>query len=486
VKPSLERTTRNLRGSFVWAIGSLFLLAGALTGAKQLSDNSFFTHLATGHIIWDTRSIPRADPFTFTAFGEPWVVQSWLVSTIYAGLESTVGLVGIRFFHAFLAGLGGLGIWHLTKSAESLIPRLAIAALGFAVCAPGFVERPLMVGFVAFVAILILVDNGPLWTAIPLMWIWINSHGSFPMGILILLAITMGKWLDGDDIARQKKLLSLVAIGIVIGGFITPRPGVLLWFPFQLLARNQAFQAIQEWQSPDFSTSWMKIYLFQLVLVMVALTYAWVQRWSKVLPVCLMVAAALLAVRNVPMAGLFFSIALADAAPSFGSFTASQKLRSTVPLLGAAALSLISIAVWVIKSPDLNLKQYPMSIIIYLEKHELLPNPEVRLAYPARLGNYLNYRYGATGTTFFDDRFDVYPLPILDSFTGLYRGSDVRRTLDQYQIDYVVAERETPIAHALGGNTDWQQVIDLTDSGRIATGPVSRASDAHFVLFERR
>src|SRR5690348_7781337 len=59
----------------------VFLLHIAVTmsrPAQLFGDPGTGWHLATGRYILDTGSIPRADMFSFTAFGRPWVSYSWL------------------------------------------------------------------------------------------------------------------------------------------------------------------------------------------------------------------------------------------------------------------------------------------------------------------------------------------------------------------------------------------------------------------------
>ena len=68
-------------------LGAGLAVWGAYIGSAALSDNSFFTHLATGRLILRDGAIPTVDPYTFTARGEPWVVQSWLASLVYAAVE---------------------------------------------------------------------------------------------------------------------------------------------------------------------------------------------------------------------------------------------------------------------------------------------------------------------------------------------------------------------------------------------------------------
>src|SRR5688572_33360769 len=103
-------------------LGLLIVTAGVLLELQPLKDNSFFTHIATGRLILDRGSVPSTDPYTFTAAGEPWVVQSWLVSVLYATAESLAGINGVRLVVGALAGfLAALG-WRLLRPVDGLVP----------------------------------------------------------------------------------------------------------------------------------------------------------------------------------------------------------------------------------------------------------------------------------------------------------------------------------------------------------------------------
>jgi hypothetical protein len=124
--------------------------AGWVIGLRPLGDNSFLTHLATGRLILDTGSVPSTDPYTFTAVGVDWVVQSWLVSVAYASAEALGGLDGVRVLVGVLAAtLAGLA-WTLLRPVDGLLPRLAAAAVFLTVGAGLWAERPFMVGLICF------------------------------------------------------------------------------------------------------------------------------------------------------------------------------------------------------------------------------------------------------------------------------------------------------------------------------------------------
>lgn len=468
------------------AFGVGFFVAGVSLGTKQLGDNSFFTHLATGHIIWDTHSVPTTDPYTFTAFGQPWVVQSWLASIIYAGLENSFGLVSIRFLHAGLAGLAGLGIWHLTRAIDTLIPRLAVATLTFAICSPGWVERPLMFGFLGFLALLLLTyGSAPTCLAIPIMWFWVNTHGSFPIGVLIIGAIFVGQALDKSNYQRVQKLFTFTVAGTLLGGIVSPLYGKILIFPVLLLERNSHFQNIMEWKSPDFSNLWMKLFLLQILLVVVALPALKARRWERTLPLSIALAAGLLGTRNVTMAALVMTLPLVDVMPNWGALRGSNPGAVALPVLLLAPLGILGSGYYLSKSDDLDLKKYPVDAIAYLENQGLLPNPNVRIAYGERVGNYLNYRYGPKATTFFDDRFDMYELETLDDMFDLSSGVNVFETLEDYKIEYVLWADKSAVATILTTSSGWQEVVIPLGSTLPGSEKPDSDDDHNYRLFKR-
>src|SRR5439155_9247450 len=120
-------------------------LFGFRLGVRPIGDNSMFVHLRTGIDMVRTDSIPRRDPYSFTAKGHPWVVQSWLPEWTYGWVHELGGyrLVVIEqaILMAFLALLLGL----LARAGTPL--RTALAA-GIAVAAGAAcrVPRPLTVG----------------------------------------------------------------------------------------------------------------------------------------------------------------------------------------------------------------------------------------------------------------------------------------------------------------------------------------------------
>src|SRR4051812_27067033 len=79
-----SRRPRGVSAAAVLVLGAV--VWGLKLGLHPLDDNSFLTHLAAGRLILHS-GIPRVDPFSSTALGTPWVVQSWLVAALYGVAE---------------------------------------------------------------------------------------------------------------------------------------------------------------------------------------------------------------------------------------------------------------------------------------------------------------------------------------------------------------------------------------------------------------
>src|SRR3954468_815558 len=94
--PAQERSPRwwqrvpTLESLFVATV----VMFGFRVAAHRISDNSMYAHLRTGIDMVHGHGIPRADPYSYTAHGKPWVVQSWLAEWTY-GWAHRIGGLGL-------------------------------------------------------------------------------------------------------------------------------------------------------------------------------------------------------------------------------------------------------------------------------------------------------------------------------------------------------------------------------------------------------
>lgn len=437
--------------SIAGVVGLAIAVWGLVIGLRPLDDNSFFTHLATGRLILD-QGIPHADPYSYTVPGQAWVVQSWLASVVYAVVERLGGGGGLRLLMGLLCLALGACVWRLTRPATTLLPRVAIAAVAMGVATDLWTERPLLFGLLLLAVLLLQAEEGwdPRW-ALPLMWVWVNVHGSFPLGLVAVALLALGRRLDGESPRVELRLLGWASVGTVLG-VVGPLGLHALSFPVELLSRQKVLHHITEWQSPTFDTYGQRLFLVQLVAAVVLVVRR--PRYRVALPLAVFAAAALLGLRNVPVASVVLLPGMAVGAAGLGSIDGAR--RSTANAIGAAAL--VALAVLVTASQlgrsDTQLETYPVEAVAWLDGHELL-GPDTRLVSRDYVGNYLELEDRYDQPVFIDDRYDMYPAELTEDYVRLVRGLDPGPVLARYDTGIVVWERETPLGAWLEADEGW-------------------------------
>jgi len=432
--------------------GGAFVIWGTVVGLERLHDNSFLTHVATGRLIL-AHGVPTRDPYTFTALGRPWVVESWLASVLYRGLENLAGGHGLQVMHAVLCALLGALGWMLTRPARQLGGRILAASALLAVGTGYWSSRPLLIALVLFAVLVVMVetDKGPPWALVPLMWVWLNVHGSWPLGLAYLLLRIIGRRVDGAGQGRLPRLLGFAVVGAVLGVF-NPIGWRLVAYPLSVITHHSAFAHIVEWQSPSFSDPVNLAFLVELLVAMVLLV-ARRGTVEDVLVVAVFGAAALAASRNVPVAALLVTPVLARGLAGIG--TIEGKGRGVVPAVGLLTLVALGVALTAgaVQRPAYDLSLYPVKEVSWLAQHHLVPG---RVATTDYVGNYLEFRYGTRAEAFIDDRADVFPPAVEKDYGILLSGSEGwKAVLARYRFDVVLWPRSEALASLIAEDPGW-------------------------------
>ncbi|MFN0152541.1 MAG: hypothetical protein ACKVU1_17705 [bacterium] len=169
----------------------LFLLA-----LRPISDMDFWWHLAAGRWIAENGAVPRVDPFTNTAGGQPWVAHEWLAEYVFWIVFQGTGLRGVQVLIT-LAVIGGLAI-HLSTlrrtGVTGVLPGVAYVLLLYFLFSPRIQTRPHVFGDFFFVAIfyriVTLADWRPSGRQIALIAaltaLWANFHSGATLACIVL------------------------------------------------------------------------------------------------------------------------------------------------------------------------------------------------------------------------------------------------------------------------------------------------------------
>lgn len=435
--------------------GLLFVVVAFAVGIERLHDNSFLTHLATGRLI-RSDGIPRVDPYTFTTIGEPWVVQSWLPSWTYAWLEDLFGLNGVRVLTAVLFGAIAWIVWRLTDRAPTLLPRAALMALSLAALLGFLAERPFLFGLVGFGMCALAADGQlrPGWL-VPVAWVWVSSHGSFPLGVVLLATLVVGAVLDRRPVRAPLHALGWFAAGVALGA-VNPLGPRLIWFPFELLGRSDVLRdAIQEWKPLALDSTAQIAFVLLLVVGLVSVVRE--RSWTALGVVGVFGAAAIASRRNVPVAVIAMAPVIARSLPAWGTMTGEERPRVVRPAMAAVLAVVALYSLSALQQPATAYLAYPVDAVDRLEAAGLAGDQtRARLVAPDYVGNYLSARYGDGAHSFIDDRYDLFALDLIDDYSVLVRlDGDPAEVLDRHEADLVLWRDDEQLGPWLEDSEEW-------------------------------
>ena len=313
------------------------------------------------------------------------MVQSWLASVIYAVLDRVGGPDAIRLFMGATTALLAALSWRLTAPARSLIVRVGVTALVLGVGAATWFPRPLTLGLVFLAVTLLVVQRQlPAPILLPLFWLWVNTHGSFPLGLVAVACLAVGSKLDGDAIGPEMRALAW-AVGGTILGAINPLGPKLLTFPIYMLGRQELLSEIVEWQSPDFSSLWTRLFLVQVALAIVALTRR--PSWRAAVPTIVFLVAALFAARNIAVASLVLLPGMAYGLEGIGSLEGRERGKAPIVVLALVALVALLAGSARLSDPSYDLRDFPVDAVAFLDQEGLVgPGSDSRSCRPTSSG----------------------------------------------------------------------------------------------------
>jgi len=169
-----------------------------LLGCFPLADFDVWWHLRAGQLILETRAVPRLDLFTYTNATRPWIDVYWLYQVGLALLYRAGGVSALVLLKA-TAGAAIVALSMLGRRPGHRAWPWALAWLpGVLMVSGRLSERPEAASLLLLTAELVLLARAPraprgLWLVPILQVLWVNCHGFFVLGPLVLLAYG-GEW----------------------------------------------------------------------------------------------------------------------------------------------------------------------------------------------------------------------------------------------------------------------------------------------------
>ena len=230
------------------------------TGSGDLSifsagfaEPDIWWHLRNAAYLFQHHSFPRVDTYSFGAAGSPRLNYEWLSEIPFLLGFDAWGLQGLLAVYFAVFTLIYIGVYYRScrggaSCLNASITTLLAILLGVVSIGP----RVLLFGWLCMVGLLLVLDHFQrtgkgLWLLPPLFALWINLHGSWIFGMVVLgltiaAGLLQGEW--GLVVARRwspqelKKLLLALAASLA-ALFVNPFGYKLVRYPFDFLFRQQ-------------------------------------------------------------------------------------------------------------------------------------------------------------------------------------------------------------------------------------------------------
>jgi hypothetical protein len=449
----------------------LFLGLFAL-GARNIVDPDLWWHLKTGQLIVAQRSIPRADPFSYTAAGKPWIAHEWLTDVLLFELQQSSGSGGLIVAFALVV-CAAFFLLYLRCGANPYLAGVATLLAAFAT-RPTWGVRPQVLSLL-FTSLWLLIlecsENRPrlLWWTLPLMLLWVNLHAGFALGLVVYALFLTGEWIEGKFGKGNSHRSFGFATAILALDFalvpLNPNGLELFWYPVQTLRSPAMQKYIAEWASPNFHRGEYWPFLFIILCTLAALGWSGFRvRFRDLLLLVISLFAALRSTRLMP---LFVLIAVPllskqlcaalQARPQGKTARRNLPVAIRALLNGAIALCmalfvLIHTMQVIERQPETEKQTFPQGAVSYLQSHR--PAGPVFNHYD--WGGYLVWKLYPSVQVFIDGRADVYGEQFFEEYASAYQfRDDWQRTLDRWSIGMVLAPADSPLASGLRQTSGW-------------------------------
>jgi hypothetical protein len=460
---------------------------------RGVADPDIWWHLRNAQYLLESHQFIRADMYSFTVLGQPWMNHEWLAELPYYLAWKAWGWQGVFLLMLCLIEATQLGIFWLASMVSGNV-KAAFLASGVAVmlATVSFGPRTLLFGWIFLILLLALLwrykEEGKdhLWW-IPLIFLlWVNSHGSWLIGMMALGAYIVGGRLPSSfgmlavarwSPAQLRKLLWVTGLSLA-ALFVNPYGYRLVFYPFEVAFRqNLNVSNVEEWASVDFHSGHGKI-LIAVILVLLLAAVLREQRWKAewLGLFCLGLYMSVTYLRFLFLAAIVFTPLLAERL----DFLPPYRRDQDKPWLNALlmAIALFSVGARFPSAPQLDAgiaRYYPTRAIAPLQSR--VRQQPGRVLNDYLWGGYLIWNCRDI-PVFIDPRLDVFEYHgIVQEYLDFADLHDSLERLDRERIRYVFINSRAPASYLLRQVPSWKvrysdEVATLFERVEPAPGPL--------------
>ena len=490
-------------GNVVFVAILLALMFNVTEGLLGDGDTGY--HIRTGEFILETGQVPRVDIYSFIRPTLKWTAHEWLSEVIMALLYQASGLTGIvLFFAILLAATHWLLYAALRIKCDDIILCTIVTLLATLTASSHWLARPHIFSLPLLLIWYHLLDqfqyhDKPTLKYLPiLMLLWVNLHGGFMLGIVLLIIYLAGNLTysrtqsPARALRHRAKAKELCSAGLltIAACLVNPVGIEIFWFPFRVTSDRFIMDWVIEFMSPNFHQTLPFKYMFMAVIA--ALTLA--RTRLNLIESALLTLVSYMALYSVRHVSVFAIIAAPILLKMSSSIAASLPHRLSEfyqarrilfadldahlrgKLWPALAVSMVlGLALLGALRVSFSEKIFPVAAVEFLKRENLSGN----MFNNDEFGDYLIFSAWPQYKVFTDGRSDMYGekhgSPYL-KVAGVQPGW--KEILHRYDISWIFFQTPTALSAALLEQPDWHPIY----SDKIATIFVRKTAEHRHLI----
>jgi len=450
---------------FGWVV-----LVAARFAENDLRDPDIWWHLRNAQFLLANHRLPNVDTYSFTVAGHPWLNHEWLAEVPYYLAWRAFGLEGVQILMLVLIEAILLGVFYLCYQRSRHSKAAALACwLALVLGTVNFGPRTILFGYTCLVPLLIILERfrsrgqAPLWLLPPLFCLWINLHGSWTLGMVVLgifiaSGFAGGRW-GAVEATRWTptewhRLIAVFAVSCA-ALFVNPYGYRLVLYPLDIAVHQPLnMSTVQEWMATDFhSVRGVLVLLLLAGFFAAALRGRFRWKLSDLLVLAFAFYSGIVHTRLLFLLGVVAAPVLAellDFVPRYQPEIDKHWLNAL--LLAGILVSLVYHTPTSKKLEQQAAAGYPAEAVSYFEAHP----PEGRVLNYYEWGGYLGWR-DLQLKVFVDSRVDIFEYAgVFKDYLDLIGLHEPLKIVDDYRIRYILLPNDCPLTTFFQANTQWK------------------------------
>lgn len=442
--------------------------------------------------------IPFEDHFAYTPTVAPSVHHEWGTGAIAYLVAVNFGAAGIMVLkYLLVSAIAWLCYACARRQGASPEVFLAVAPLVLTPTCIGFTTIRAQVFTLFFLALLFcfLYEDRRgrrrwLWIWLPAYVLWLNLHGGFVVGAILLGLHTV------EQALRRQPIRHLLAAEAAMAALVLVNPYGWYYGPYLWHALRMDRSMITEWWPLWWNWQDNITLIANYALVLALVLYACMVRWngsrgdsspsggdsdgagghgrsylSMLLPgILLVLACAYAGARHFRHLSIF-AIAWLCFAPAYLEATRLGRILRNLWSQQKAALTLFWLVIacigasnawqnrfWELRVPFHKTPKYPVGAVAYLQEQHFRGN----VLTPFEMGAFVSWKLYPNVLISMDSRMEVaYQPGVLEAHLAFYRAlPGWREFLYQYPTDAVLLYRDRPVVEQMLKESDWPCVYE--------------------------